>query len=263
MLRSNPAEFDAYITDFEEAVQDAAAQCRKDSGELKMTLGFVEDKRGKWVELNWNDITRLTTAIGSLTLTIRGSDKSTYGKLFERLVLGSVLTILGFRQVDRATNTQTERVFWLSDSSDTRECDATLILRPGKIARFDIGFIGPGNSEISKDKLTRYAREIELSGRAYTSQTFIIVDRLPDTSKTREAAIKIGAEIVQMSMQYWPRDLAQRLERRLNYHHELSTMSDEQVSEYLRTKIASVSIEDFLTNASSDEMEGDGSTDSE
>ena len=95
VLRSNPEEIEAYIADFEQAIRDAAAQCRKDSGELKMALGFAEDKRGQWVELDWNDITRLTTAIGSLTLTIRGSDKSTYGKLFERLVLGSVLAHWG------------------------------------------------------------------------------------------------------------------------------------------------------------------------
>ncbi len=38
---------------------------------------------GKKLELDWDGITRLTTAIGSQTLTIRGSDKSIYGKLFE------------------------------------------------------------------------------------------------------------------------------------------------------------------------------------
>ena len=255
VLRSNPEEFDAYIADFEEAVRDAAAQCRKDSGELKMALGFVEDKRGQWAELDWNDITRLTTAIGSLTLTIRGSEKSTYGKLFERLVLGSVLTILGFKHVDRTTNTKTEKVFWLADSSDTRECDATLLLRPGKLARFDIGFIGRGNPEISKDKLTRYAREIEMGGKAYASQTFIIVDRLPDTSKTREAAAQIGAEIVQMSMQYWPRDLAQRLEKRIGYKHPLGSMPDAKIEGYLKTRMSRIIIENFLAGLSPSDSE--------
>jgi hypothetical protein len=262
VLRSNPEEIDAYIADFEQAVQDAAAQCRKDSGELKMALGFAEDKRGQWVELDWNDITRLTTAIGSLTLTIRGSDKSTYGKLFERLVLGSVLAILGFQHVDRRTNTKTEKVFWLADSSDTRECDATLLLKPGKLVRFDIGFIGPGNSEISKDKLTRYAREIELGGQAYASHTFIVVDRLPDTSKTRQAADKIGAEIVQMSMQYWPRDLAQRLEGRIGYKHRLTRMPDFKIGEYLRERLAAISIENFLTGFKPEQL-GDASTSDE
>jgi len=66
-----------------------------------MQLGFVEDASGKRVRLNWKDIARLTTAIGSQTLAIRGSDKSMYGKLFERLILGSMLTILGYKRVNR------------------------------------------------------------------------------------------------------------------------------------------------------------------
>jgi len=188
VLRSDPKERHDYITEFENAIQESAAQCQADMGDLRMTLGFAEDSKGNRVELGWKDITHLTTAIGSLTLTIRGSDKSTYEKLFERLVLGSVLSILGFQQVERATIIKTQKVFWLADSSDTRECDATLLYQPGKLVRFDIGFIGPGNSEISKDKLTRYAREMDISGASYTSQTFIIVDRLPNTRKTRKAA---------------------------------------------------------------------------
>lgn len=165
-------------------------------------------------------------------------------------MLGSVLAILGFERVERATNTKTEKVFWLSDSSDTRECDATVLFKPGKLVRFDIGFIGPGNSEISKDKLTRYARELEIDGSAYASHTFIIVDRLPDTSKTKEVAVKIGADIVQMSMQYWPRDLAQRLEARLGYKHELCDMSDGKIGDYLKAKLSTVPIEEFLVGMS-------------
>jgi hypothetical protein len=255
VLRSNPEARNAYIADFEAAVEEAAAKCREEIGDLRMTLGFVEGPDGRRAELDWRAITRLTTAIGSLTLTIRGSDKSIYGKLFERLVLGSVLTILGFERVNPATNTRTEKVFWLSDRSDTRECDATLLLQPGKLARFDIGFIGPGNPEISKDKLTRYAREVELTGSAYTSQTFIVVDRLPNTSKTRQAAETIGAEIIQMSMQYWPKDLAQRIGRRFGYRHELQNMPDEKIRSYLSEKLAGIPIQEFLIGVSVEELE--------
>ena len=246
VLRSDSRELTAYIADFEQAVADAAAKCRRENGELTMTLGFAEDGKGRRVELDWEDITRLTTAIGSLTLTIRGSEKATYGKLFERLILGSVLSILGFDHVERATNTRTKRVFWLADSSDTRESDATLLLQPGKLARFDIGFIGRGNSEISKDKLTRYAREIEMGGQIHASHTFVVVDRLPDTSKTRQSADQIGAEIVQMSMQYWPRDLAQRLEKRVGHRHPLAQMPDSKIGTYLHARLATIPIENFL-----------------
>lgn len=121
VLRSDPERMEEYVRDFEAAIQEAANKCSLEIGDLTMTLGFAEGAEGRRVELDWHDITRLTTAIGSQTLTIRGSDKSIYGKLFERLVLGSVLTVLGFQRVRPSTNTRADKVFWLSDSSDLRE----------------------------------------------------------------------------------------------------------------------------------------------
>jgi hypothetical protein len=171
-----------------------------------------------------------------------------FGKLFERLILGSLLTILGFRQVHPSSLDEAEGVFWLSDSTGDREADATLILQPGKIARFDIGFIGPGNSEISKDKLSRYEREIETAGQIYGSNTFIIVDRLPNTDKTRRAAERIGAEIVQMSMQYWPRELAIKMGNRLGFKNEIQTVSDSQMRSYLTQELQLVKTQDFLND---------------
>lgn len=250
VLRGNSEARAAYLADFEAALTEAAEKCRASMGQIEMTLGFVEDASGQRAELDWKSITRLMTAVGSATLTIRGSDKSIYGKLFERLVLGSVLSILGFTRVNRPTPSQQHNVFWLSDSSDLRECDATVLLEPGRLARFDIGFIGPGNSEISKDKLTRYANEVTRGGSVSSSLTFIIVDRLPRTGKTEAAAANIGAEIIQMSMQYWPRDLAQRLQARTRYRHELSRLSDSQMSAYLEQRLQTIPIQDFLQGVS-------------
>lgn len=255
VLRGRSGHTAAYMADFEQAVEQAAEKCRVDMGDLRMTLGYAEDPQGRRVELGWKEITRLTTAIGSQTLTIRGSDKSMFGKLFERLVLGSFLTILGFKRVNYTNNTQTEGVFWLSDSSDLRESDATLLFKPGKLARFDIGFIGPGNSEISKDKLTRYAREIETGGAKHSSVTFIVVDRLPETSKTKQATDRIGAEIVQMSMQYWPRELAQKLGKRFGFKHELQQMPDAHIRNFLKSELSTIPIQDFLTNLSVDQLQ--------
>lgn len=250
VLRGRSNDKAEYIVDFERAVEQAARQCHADIGDLRMTLGYAEDAEGRRVELRWNDIIRLTTTIGSQTLTIRGSDKSMYGKLFERLVLGSLLTILGFERVNPAMNTKTEDVFWLSDSVGLRESDATVLFRPGKVARFDIGFIGRGNPEISKDKLTRYAREAEAAGGRHTSTTFIIVDRLPQTGTTKQLAARIQAEIIQMSMQYWPRELAQRLGQRIGFQHKLQDISDDQIESYLRTALADIPIADLLAPAS-------------
>lgn len=255
VLRSNPEHIAAYVAAFEEALEKAAEKIQQDIGGIQMTLGFQEDQAGRRVELGWKDIIRLTTAIGSETLTIRGSDKSIYGKLFERLILGSLLSILGFQRVNPATNTRSEKVFWLSDSSDLRESDATLIIQPGKVVRFDIGFIGSGNSEISKDKLSRYAREMEMGGESHTSLTFIVVDRLPATSKTKEAARRIGAEIVQMSMQYWPREVARLLGIRFGFRHELQEMADGEIRAYLARELEAIAVQDFLAGVYLDELE--------
>lgn len=202
---------------------------------------------GKPIAIDWLDISRLLTAVGSLTLALRGSDKSLYGKLFERLVLGSVLTILGFEQVDSRTNTKDRNIFWLSDSRDDRESDATLLIAPGKLARFDIGFIGVGNSEISKDKLSRYSRTFELSGASHSSSTFIIVDRLPETSKTPEQAKKIGAVIIQMAMQLWPQQLARELGARYGFNHPLQKMAEADVPAYLSRAIEHCPVQQYVT----------------
>lgn len=250
VLRSNPELRQSYIQDFENAVEEAARRCEEDYGEISMSLGYVVDGelRQNINALNWKDLTRLTTAIGATTLTIRGSEKSTYGKLFERLIMGSVLTILGFEHVENSQSPKREKVFWLSDSSDVRECDATIRLRPGKLARFDIGFIGKGNPEIMKDKLTRYANEIEQNGKANFSQTFIIVDKMPDTTKTAEAAKKSGGEIIQMSMQFWALELAKRIKARLGYSAEILSVPEDELSDYIDQKLQPVPILNFLNS---------------
>ena len=255
VLRNNRADFQAYILDFEAAINDAAEKCQAALGDLHISLGYVEDGQGRRVDLDWRDVARLTTAIGSQTLTIRGSDKSMYGKLFERLVLGSFLTVLGFERVERNRNQKSAGVFWLSDSSDERESDATLLVSPGKAARFDIGFIGAGNPEISKDKLSRYAREIELADGISNYVTFIIVDTLPKKGTTEAAAKKIGAEIIQMSMQYWPQQLARSLGRRLNVEHVLQTMPEAEMSSYLAAKLANIRVQDLLIGVALEAVE--------
>jgi len=169
-------------------------------------------------------------------------------------MLGSFLTILGFQRVDPSRNSKDSCVFWLSDSSDIRESDATLLFQPGKIARFDIGFIGVGNSEISKDKLSRYAREFETNKGRGSSVTFIVVDRLPQTGKTQSAANATGAEIVQMSMQFWPRELARVLGSRLGVSHELQNMPEGKIEPYLREKLSSIQVQDFLSGLSTEDL---------
>lgn len=251
VLRGDHGEVERYLKDFEDTLTKAAKKCAKDFGDLRMTLGFVADENGHRIEIGWEEIARITTAISMQTLTIRGSEKSLYGKLFEKLILGSYLTILGFERVNHSSNTKTEGVFWLSDSSDLRESDATLLIKPNRLARFDLGFIGKGNPEISKDKLSRYANEYKSKGVTHSSVTFIIVDRLPEKSKkTEEAAKNIKAEIVQMSMQFWVKDLAKRLGNRVGVEHELQTMDDGEILGYLSSQLEGIPVEDFLSDVS-------------
>ncbi len=252
ILRSDRAALNEYIIDFEKAIYEAAEVCKMDFGPLNLALGYIKDDKEITKVLDWVDLARMSTAIGAATLTIRGSDKSTYGKLFEHLVLGSVLSILGFEYTKDPTEGKIDKVFWLSDSSDLRECDGTIRIRAGKLARFDIGFIGKGNPEIMKDKLSRYAREVEQNGIQNTSRSFIIVDRMPNTLTTSKSAEISEAEIVQMSMQYWPKELALRLQEKLNYESEILAIPDEDLSQYLNKKMNSIQLEDFINGVEFD-----------
>lgn len=263
VLRSDSHGLEGYVVDFEAAIDEAAEKCRQEFGSLTMELAVLKNTRRKRARLDWKDIARLTTAIGSQTLAIRGSDKSMYGKLFERLILGSILTILGYERVNPGTNSKNRGVFWLSDSRDARESDATLIVRPGLLARFDIGFIGIGNSEISKDKLSRWARQVEMAGKLASSTTFIIVDRLPKTGNTEKAAKAIDAEIIQMSMQYWVRDLAARLGDRFGVKYELQRISDDEMDKYLQARLATIPVQDFLSGVSTEELTEEAEAESE
>jgi len=129
------------------------------------------------------------------------------------------------------------------------------LIVPGQIVRFDIGFIGKGNPEITKDKLSRFARTAEAGERKVASSTFVIVDRLPATLKTKDLAKEIGAEIIEMSMQYWPRELARRLGQRFEFKHELQKMQDSKMSEYFIQKLRAINVEGFVGGV---DIEDDG-----
>lgn len=240
VLRGDSQNLGGYVDKFSEVLTESASRVRESLGSYTVS---IESGAGDAATLDWERLLQLTTAIGAQALTVRGSDKSMYGKLFERLVLGSVLTMLGFHLVAGSAERSVTDIgaFWLSDSDDSRECDATAVIDSGKIVRFDIGFIGPGNSEISKDKLSRFSAEGELRGAKAYSRTFIIVDRLPNTSKTRDAAKKIKAEIVQMSMKFWTIELAKKLAL-IGWRSDMANTSEAQIGPWLDEKIAMFSL---------------------
>jgi len=95
VLRDDDRQLKKYTESFAENLDRLASETAKDSGDLRCV---VKSANGKEAVLDWHDLLSLFCTIGSQTLAIRGSEKSTYGKLFERLVLGSVLAALGFEK---------------------------------------------------------------------------------------------------------------------------------------------------------------------
>ena len=66
-----------------------------------------------------------------------------------------------------------------------------------------------------------------------------------------------------MSMQYWPRDLAKRLEKRLGFKHPLGKMSDGKIEDYLKSRLAKIRIQDFLSGVSAEDSEDEVEPDDE
>lgn len=113
--------------------------------------------------------------------------------------------------------------------------------------RFDIGFIGRGNSEISLDKVSRFEREMDFGRIHHTMGTFIIVDRIGPRSRLMELAAKIDGIVIQMSMSYWVVEVARQLSRFGGFKHPLTSMKSEgEVESYLTKAIQDVPIKDLL-----------------
>jgi len=251
VLRDDKNQLQKYTESFAANLERLALETEKVSGELKCRVNF---STGKEAVLDWHDLLSLFCTIGTQTLAIRGSEKSTYGKLFERLVLGSVLVALGFEQTSSKPG-KTAKVFWLSSKIGEREADATLLVADGQAVRFDLGFIGKGNPEITKDKVSRFERNFEVGEHKFHSATCIIVDRVGESSALEDQAKRAGAKLIQMSMSYWPIELAQWLFSEFKYKSEILTTKPEDLSKLLKKKLATVSFENFVQGLTVSEAE--------
>jgi hypothetical protein len=247
VLRDDPRGLVEYRDRYLRTCQEIVKEWERDQGTLS---GVLEISPGVKAEINWLFLIYLLNAIGAETLAIRGSEKSTYGKLFEKLILGALLHILGFKHVMPEHLEQFRRVFWLSSRGERRESDATLLYEAGRGVRFDIGFIGRGNPEISLDKVSRFEREISLGRSTWYMATIIIVDRIGANSRIERLAREIDGTVIQMSMGYWPQQVARELKRILGYKHKLVDMDQLQIGPYLRTQLNEVPLEDFIGSGS-------------
>lgn len=249
ILRDDYQALADYRNSYIETCRDIITQQAHSYGELSGNLTFGTEASS---QINWLFMIYLLNTIGTQTLTLRGSDKSTYGKLFEKLVLGALLHILGFEFQKSGQLENTNRVFWLSSHDEDRESDATVLYEAGKGIRFDIGFIGRGNTEISLDKVSRYRREIQLGRENWFMATLIIVDRIGERSRIQKLAQSIEGTIVQMSAGYWPQRVAVTLHQILGFEHPILAMEQSDVGDFLKARLQDVPLETFVNLVSDD-----------
>lgn len=236
------SEFERYVTDLDRNLSQITTDIDRNYGPLTIEA----TNAGATYLLQWPDLLRCLLALGAQTLTIRGSEKSMYGKLFEKFVLGSALTILGFDYINR-NDPRNTNVFWLSERLDKRESDATALLKPGAGIRFDIGFIGSGNTEVSLDKVSRFEREMERDGYKSKTATIILIDKIGSGSRIGTQAQAIGGHIIQMSGTYWVHELAETIKTVFPfYKNPLLEMTKQESLVYLKERMASIDLSEFL-----------------
>lgn len=242
VLRDNPEAITEYRDRYIQICDEVIAARKMEKGVLHGEIAIGESKKA---QINWLWLMYLLNTIGAQTLAIRGSEKSAYGKLFEKLVLGSLLHILGFKHIIPPPQ-EYEKVFWLSSRAEKRESDATLLYELGRGVRFDIGFIGRGNPEISLDKVTRFEREISLGRSKFFMATIILVDRIGTNSRIERMAKEVQGTIIQMSSGYWPKQVAQVLNKSIGFKHEMLRMGDSEIERFLLNAIRKVPLEQFI-----------------
>jgi hypothetical protein len=243
VLRDNPERIAEYRDQYIQTCQDVIESHTRKYGELQ---GQIELSSGLKAKVDWLLLTYLMNTVGSETLAIRGSEKSAYGKLFEKLILGTLLHILGFKYIREGELEEYQNVFWLSSRGKKRESDATLLYKPGRAVRFDIGFIGRGNPEISLDKVSRFERHLELNNQHWYVSTIIIVDTISPGSNIVALAHEIDGHIVQMSGAYWPQQVVRELNRRLGFRHPLLDMDHSEIRNFLTERIRDAPLEKFI-----------------
>lgn len=145
-------------------------------------------------------------SISSLSLAIRGSMKSMIGKLFEKFILGTALSLFGFHyikdippyNVDEYTKLCNSGLpyFWLSSTEKNgREKDATIMYK-NKLIDIDIGLIGKGNPEVPADKLSRFKAEYAFGNKTFPARTIILIADLNNGNIIKNSANKYKGDVV-------------------------------------------------------------------
>lgn len=232
------------VADFDNLTQDTLNILKKEAQNSVQIQNqtYITDSD---VSFSAEEISWIFLVMGQQTMTIRGSEKSLHGKYFEKLVLGSVFQVLGLPLLHEKNTAQNG--FWLSSQDAiSRESDATIIYN-SKGIRVDIGFIGPGNSEISLDKVSRYRKHDEIAGKKHAMSTIVIVDTIGDRSKIRELAEGIEGTIVCMSDNDWVSQLSKLISNKLGTVNPLANVNTyEELEVYLRDKMKGINLEELI-----------------
>ncbi len=241
--RENLEEYkDSFLSSISETIPDLTEQLGEISGHLK--IGERD------ISVDWNFLILLSMCISAQTLTLRGSAKSMNGKLFEKLVLGTLLTIMDFRYCSAPPTTieTNDRLFWLSNMDENeRETDATLVYN-GIAISIDIGFIGKGNPEISLDKVTRFNRYKEIAGINHTMRTIIIVDTIAENSDLPNKAARVGGIVLQMIKPDWIISFAKEICSIYSVDHPLQHKTTQELDEYLQSHMVGIDIQRFISH---------------
>ncbi len=209
--------------------------------------GILEHDNVK-LELSWDRLMRLMLAAGSQTLSIRGSAKSMNGKLFEKLVLGSLLVSVGFEYIPEPPDTidPGKRLFWLSHMDENeRETDATVVYG-GQAISIDIGFIGKGNPEITLDKVTRFGSYKQIGGIDHDMSIIIIVDTVADNSDLFNKAARVNGHVFQMKKEDWTISFANQIKEIFDIDNELASLSLDELESFFLETLKDVNIRRFL-----------------
>lgn len=251
VLRNSDLALASYKEKYKSICKELSSDATATYGELKGNVSIGEQT----FEVDWEAFASILNTTGSQTLAIRGSEKSAYGKLFEKLILGTLLSLLDFKYASNGI--VKDKSFWLSTREHKRESDATLLYQKGKGIRFDIGFIGKGNSEITLDKVSRFERHAEIAQEKYFMSTVIIVDTIGKGSRVEDLAKEIGGEVVQMSGSYWVREVAKIIKNTMgDYNHPILELTDEKMEEYFTQELPKIDVLKFL-EAAKDDVEED------
>lgn len=229
---------------FSDSINDAVDELESAYGELS---GIIE-VNGNKMDLNWNILSLMFLTIGAQTLSIRGSSKSMNGKMFEKLILGSLLSIIGFNFLHEPPDNidRDEKIFWLSHMDENeREIDATAVYN-GKAVSIDIGFIGQGNPEITLDKVTRFGAYKRIGGLPHDMSTVIIVDTVAENSDLFNKAERVSAHVLQMKNKNWTIEFSKVICEILSCANTLSTLEYAELDDYFNIALNGLDVQRFI-----------------